>query len=79
VRLMNNVPFSAENGITEPNFRYRYRYTGARLMNNVPFFAENGITEPNFRYTGARLCDYLSLHLTMIIEGATLRQILMQK
>ena len=40
---------------------------------------ENGITEPNFRYTGARLCDYLSLHLTVIIEGATLRQILMQK
>lgn len=40
---------------------------------------ENGINEPNFRYTGARLCDYLSLHLTVIIEGATLRQILMQK
>jgi len=40
---------------------------------------ENGINEPNFRYTGARLCDYLSLHLTIIIEGATLRQILMQK
>lgn len=40
---------------------------------------ENGITEPNFRYTGARLCDYLSLHLTVILEGATLRQILMQK
>ena len=40
---------------------------------------ENGITEPNFRYTGARLCDYLSLHLTIIIEGATLRQILMMK
>jgi len=40
---------------------------------------ENGINEPNFRYTGARLCDYLSLHLTVIIEGATLRQIIMQK
>ena len=40
---------------------------------------ENGITEPNFRYTGARLCDNLSLHLTVILEGATLRQILMQK
>merc|ERR1719454_734878 len=40
---------------------------------------ENGINEPNFRYTGARLSDYLSLHLTVIIEGATLRQILMQK
>ena len=31
------------------------------------------------RYTGARLSDYLSLHLTVIIEGATLRQIIMQK
>ena len=40
---------------------------------------ENGINEPNFRYTGARLSDYLSLHLTVIIEGATLRQIIMQK
>lgn len=40
---------------------------------------ENGINEPNFRYTGARLCDHLSLHLTVTIEGATLRQILMQK
>ena len=37
---------------------------------------ENGINEPNFRYTGARLCDYLSLHLTVIIEGATLRLVI---
>ena len=37
---------------------------------------ENGINEPNFRYTGARLCDYLSLHLTVIIEGATLRLVM---
>ena len=40
---------------------------------------ENGINEPNFRYTGARLCDYLSLHLTVTIEGVTLRKILLQK
>lgn len=49
------------------------------LENIAEVILENGINEPNFRYTGARLCDYLSLHLTMIIEGATLRQILMQK
>jgi len=49
------------------------------LENLAEVILENGINEPNFRYTGARLCDYLSLHLTMIIEGATLRQILMQK
>jgi len=49
------------------------------MENLAEIILENGILEPNFRYTGARLCDYLSLHLTMIIEGATLRQILMQK
>jgi len=49
------------------------------MENLAEVILENGILEPNFRYTGARLCDYLSLHLTMIIEGATLRQILMQK
>ena len=50
-----------------------------RLEKIAEVILENRITEPNFRYTGARLCDYLSLHLTVIIEGATLRQILMQK
>jgi len=49
------------------------------LENLAEIILENGINEPNFRYTGARLCDYLSLHLTVIIEGATLRQIIMQK
>ena len=33
---------------------------------------ENGITEPNFRYTGARLCDNLSLHLTVISDSVIL-------
>ena len=49
------------------------------LENLAEIILENGINEPNFRYTGARLSDYLSLHLTVIIEGATLRQIIMQK
>jgi len=49
------------------------------LENLAETILENGVNESNFRYTGARLCDYLSLHLTMIIEGATVRQILMQK
>ena len=49
------------------------------LANLAEIIAENSINETNFRYTGARLCDHLSQHLTVIIEGATLRQILMQK
>lgn len=49
------------------------------LQNLAEIITENGINEPNFRYTGARLCDHLSQHLTVIVEEATLRQILMQK
>jgi len=49
------------------------------LQNLAEIIAENAINEPNFRYTGARLCDHLSQHLTVIVEEATLRQILMQK
>lgn len=51
----------------------------ATLENLAEVLLEHGINEPNFRYTGARLCDYLSLHLTLTLEGANIRQILMQK
>eukprot|EP00088_Acartia_fossae_P040932 TRINITY_DN4268_c0_g2_i1.p1 TRINITY_DN4268_c0_g2~~TRINITY_DN4268_c0_g2_i1.p1 ORF type:complete len:420 (+),score=101.32 TRINITY_DN4268_c0_g2_i1:53-1312(+) len=49
------------------------------LENLAEVILESGINEPNFRYTGARLCDYLSLHLTLTLEGANIRQIIMQK
>ena len=73
-----NINLNSTSTLTSTQYGYDIKATQfcsdyETLETLAEIILENGINEPNFRYTGARLCDYLSLHLTVIIEGATLR------
>lgn len=53
--------------------------TTVSLLNHWGSFSLQSTAIPNFSYTGARLCNYLSHHLTVNPPSGNFRQLLLQR
>ncbi|KAM8985088.1 polyadenylate-binding protein-interacting protein 1 isoform 2-T5 [Ara ararauna] len=53
--------------------------SGEDLQGLVELIYQQATSVPNFSYMGARLCNYLSHHLTISSQSGTFRQLLLQR